>query len=65
MSFYDDSTMRKNKQVILDCCPLECTLNEDITLLHSKSKRGNIETLSMAKVDFFLKNELPLGKERD
>jgi hypothetical protein len=56
MSFYDDSTVRKNKQIILDSCPMENTPNTPLPLPISKSSNKNISKLSAEKIRHNLKN---------
>lgn len=49
MSFYGDSTLKKRKQIILDSCPIEDTLNHGPSKTH-KSSSKNITKRSVKKI---------------
>ena len=49
MSFYGDSTLKKRKQIILDSCLIEDTLNHGPSKTH-KSSSKNITKRSVKKI---------------
>ena len=63
MSFYDDSTIKKKKQIILDSCPIEDTHKiktpKPRPTSRTNSKRSN------KKVKAEIRIELSLEKEKD
>ena len=63
MSFYDDSTLKKKKQVILDSCPAENNLQ--FSQKKDKNTSRTINKRSARKTKVEQKYELPLGKEKD
>ena len=63
MSFYDDSTLKKRKQIILDSCPADPNIHIEPKKEKNSSKITNKRSVKKVKVE--PKYELPLGKERD
>lgn len=63
MSFYDDSTIRKSKQIILDCCSPSDTLNLIVT--NSRSASKNIARHSVKKLKIEVNKDQPVVKDVD
>ena len=60
MSFYDDSTLKKRKQIILDSCPAETNIYFEPKKEKNNSKMVNKRSVKKVKAE--PKYELPLGK---
>ena len=63
MSFYDDSTLNKKKQIILDCGPGDPTGHPLIS--KNKNSSRNVNKRSVKKIKPSPKYDTPLGKEKD